>query len=169
MTASATIIRDHLRTYRFVHIALVMGSILYGLGVFFIHKYSPIPPTLHNAQVLNVIQYASIPYILIIMIIVKSLRAKMLAADSIFTNKENLDEESDKPPFLANYLSQLFILWALLEIITISGIVLFLISGELIFPLAIISMGVFLKILNGPSFEELKQLSKKYDLIKQGA
>jgi hypothetical protein len=30
-------------------------------------------------------------------------------------------------------------------------------------------MGVFLKILNGPSFEELKQLSKKYDLIKQGA
>ncbi len=166
MIESTTLIKDHMRTYRLIHLAMVMGSVIYGIVAILIHETAPMKPIVTDMQILTTIKYASIPYIIIIMIAIKILRTKMLSSNSIFIKKEldkKTDEESDKPPFLANYLSQLFIIWAIIETITIGGIILFLLSGELLFPLAIIAIGVFFKIINGPSFEELNQLSTKYD------
>ena len=168
MIEPTALIRKNLRTYRFVHLAMVMGSVVYGIVAILIHKTAPMDPIVTDTQILTTLKYASIPYIVVIMIAVKIFRAKMLASNSIFIKKtldESTNEESDKPPFLANYLSQLFIIWAIIETITIGGIILFLLSAELMFPLAIISIGVFFKIINGPSFEELNQLSTKYNSI----
>ena len=161
-----------MRKYRFIHIVMVMSSVIYGMLIFYIHEYIPITPIMTDVEMITIVKYATIPYIVVIMIATKILRDKMLSSDSIFIQKEphkKTGELSDKPPFLANYISKLFIIWAIIETIIIGGVMLSLLSGELIFPLAIITIGVFLKIINGPSFKELNQLSKKYhSILRQG-
>ena len=91
------------------------------------------------------------------------MRNKMLTSDAIFKKNEAAQAQSDQPPFLANYISSLFVVWALIEAIAIAGIVLFLVSGTLIVPLILVAIGVSFKLFNGPRLEELMQLSSRYD------
>lgn len=163
MTESATLIREHLRTYRFIHFAMVMANVIYGIVIVLIYKYSPIPPIDIDMNTLAIFKYGLVPYSIFIMIVAKILRTKLLNDDSMLIRKEGLDEDSDKPPFLANYISSLFIIWAIVETVAIGGIILFLLNAKLMFPLAIIFMSVFIMFVNGPNKEELNKLAAKYD------
>jgi hypothetical protein len=147
------------------HLAMVMGSVIYGVLIVYIDKYASIPPTITDLETLRTIEYASVVYVLGFMVAANVMRKKMLASDSIFKKKESAKTEADEPPFIANYLSALFITWALIEAVTIGGVVLFLISGKLMIPLVMISIGVLYKLANGPRLQELTQLGAKQNAI----
>ncbi|MBU1642130.1 hypothetical protein KKE54_02105 [bacterium] len=142
-----------------------MGSAIYGILIVFIHKYAPIPPSITDIETLNTIEYASVVYVLGFMVIANVMRKKMLASDSILTKKQSTKAESDEPPFIANYLTTLFIIWALIEAITFGGVVLFLTSAKLMIPLVMITIGVLFKLANGPRLEELMQLAAKQNAV----
>lgn len=165
MEEVGTLIRKKLQSFRIIHLAMVVGDIVYGVMIVFIHKYSPIPPTITDIETITTIEYSSVALLAIVIIAVNITRKKILASDSIFKKKETAKEQSDEPPFITNYLSSLFIIWALIQIIAISGIILFLVSGKLMIPLVLISIGVFIKLTNGPRLEELNQLAVKHESI----
>lgn len=165
MVEIATLIKKHLQTYRVIHFAIVMGSVTYGIVIFMIYNYTPISPKMQDLSVLSTLEYASIPYVISAFFFAKFLRSRGLDSTSIFMNKETSKTDKDKPVFLDNYLTLLFIVWAILETISIIGIVLFFMSAQIMIPLVLIAIAVFLKIANGPSLEELNKLSKKYESI----
>lgn len=161
MTETAALVQTKLKAYRIIHLAMVMGSVVYGVLIVYIHQYAPIPPTITDAGTLTTIGYALIFYIVGLMAVAAAVRKKMLGSDAIFERRETAKEPSDQPPFIANYLSSLFVIWAMIEAITIGGVVLFLTSGELMIPLITIAIGVFFKLVNGPRREELMELAVK--------
>lgn len=162
MTETAALVQTKLKAYRIIHLAMVMGSVVYGVLIVYIHQYAPIQPTITDAGTLTTIGYALIFYIVGLMAVSVVVRKKMLGSDSIFERRQAAKEPSDQPPFIANYLSSLFVIWAMIEAITIGGIVLFLTSGELMIPLITIAIGVFFKLVNGPRREELMDLAAKH-------
>jgi len=157
MTETATLIQTNLKVFRVKHMALVMGSMVYGLMVLYIHHYALIPPSITDTQALTTIEFALVFYIVALLIIAAVVRKNMLNSDAIFKERETAKELSDQPPFIANYLSSLFVVWAVIEAIAIGGIVLFLTSGKLTIPLIMISIAVIFKLANGPRREELMQ------------
>ena len=162
MTETAALVQTKLKAYRIIHLAMVMGSVVYGVLIVYIHRYAPIPPVITDAATLTTIGYALIFYIVGLMAVAAAVRKKMLGSDAIFERRETAKEPSDQPPFIANYLSSLFVIWAMIEAITIGGVVLFLTSGELMIPLITIAIGVFFKLVNGPRREELIDLAAKH-------
>ncbi|WP_345977976.1 hypothetical protein [Sulfurimonas sp. HSL3-7] len=159
MTETAALIQSKLKAYRIIHLAMVMGSVVYGVVVVYIHQYAPIPPTITDVQTVTMIEFALIFYIVGLLAAAAVTRKKMLNSDAIFKRRETAKEPLDQPPFIANYLSSLFVVWALIEAITIGGIVLFLTSGKVMIPLIMISIAVLSKLANGPRREELRQLA----------
>jgi len=162
MTKTAALIQTNLKVFRVKHMAMVMGSMVYGLMVLYIHQYALIPPSITDAQTLTMIEFALAFYILGLMAIALVMRKNMLNSDAIFNLRERAIGPSDQPPFIANYLSSLFVIWAVIEAIVIGGVVLFLTSGELTIPLIMIAIGVVFKLANGPRRKELMQLAAKY-------
>ncbi|WP_321778712.1 hypothetical protein [Sulfurimonas sp.] len=156
------LISKKMKSFRIVHLMLVMGDIIYGLLIIYIYEYSPITPILTDLDMLTTIEYSSIAVLAVLIIIVNITRNKILASNSIFKKKETTEEKTDEPAFISNYLSSLFIIWSLIEVITVGGIVLFLVSGKIMIPLVIISISVFIKLINGPRLQELNQLSLKH-------
>ncbi len=161
MTDTGSLIRTKLRSFRMIHLAMVMGSAIYGILIVFVHKYAPIPPSITDMETLSTMEYASVVYVLGFMVVANVMRKKMLASESIFKKNEDAKMQSDQPPFIANYLTSLFVVWALIEAIAVGGIVLFLVSGKLMIPLVMITIGVLYKLSNGPRLEELTQLASK--------
>ncbi len=165
-----TLIKKRLPTYRVIHFTIVMASVVYGGLIYYISQYAPIPPTLTDMQMITKLEYAAIPLVIAIVVITKMMRTKMLSSDSIFIRKQEYEADIEQPAFLGNYLSILFILWAIIEIMAIAGIVLFLTTGILTTSLALIALTAFFQIINGPNFEELNKLSAKYESMSlQGA
>jgi len=169
MKEAAALIQTKLKAFRVVHLAMVMGSVVYGVMIVYIHQYAPVPPTITDAQTLATIEHALVFYILGLMVIAAVTRKKMLGSGAIFKRRESAKVPSDQPPFFANYLSALFVVWAIIEAITIGGIVLFLTSGKLTIPLIMISIGVLFKLANGPRREELAQLASKHNSAMQNS
>ena len=161
MRETGSLIRTKLRSFRMIHLAMVMGSAIYGILIVYVHKYAPVPPSITDMQMLSTIEYASVAYVLGFMVIANVMRKKLLASDSMVKNKEDAKMQSDQPPFITNYLSSLFVIWALIEAIAVGGIVLFLVSGKLMIPLVMITIAVLYKLANGPRLEELTQLAAK--------
>ncbi|OHD86274.1 hypothetical protein [Sulfuricurvum sp. RIFCSPLOWO2_12_FULL_43_24] len=160
-----SLIREKLRAFRMIHFMMMMGSFTYGVVIVFIHLYAPIPPAINDASTLTTVTYGIFAYALIAVGIVRYMRQKLLSSDNIFKKSKDA-KNPDQPSFFSNYLSTLFILWSLCEAITIGGIILYLSSGQLETPLVLISFGIFLKLMNGPKFEELTALEKRYAAIK---
>ena len=165
MLDTNSLIREKLRAFRMIHFMMLMGSFTYGVVIVFIHTYAPIPPTINDASTLATLTYGIFVYALIAVGVVRYLRQKLLSSDQIF-KKNEAAQKLDQPSFFSNYLSTLFILWSLCEAITIGGIILYLVGGELEIPLILISFGIFLKLMNGPKFEELTALEKRYASIE---
>ncbi|WP_324172713.1 hypothetical protein [Sulfurimonas sp.] len=162
MTEINELISKKMKSFRLVHFMLVFGDVIYGLLIIYIYKYSPIAPILTDIDILTKIEYSSIAVLAVLIIIVNITRNKMLTSNSIFKKKETTEEKTDEPAFISNYLSSLFIIWSLIEVIAVAGIVLFLVSGKIMIPLVIISISVFIKLINGPRLQELNQLSLKH-------
>lgn len=162
MTEAAALIETKLKAFRIIHLMMVMGSVVYGVVIVYIHQYAPIPPTITDVQVLLTIEYAMIFFILGMLVIATLMRRSMLGSDKIFKKRENVKVPSDQPPFIANYLSSLFVVWSFIEAIAIGGIVLFLVSGKLMIPLIMISIAVMFKLANGPRCHELTDLALKH-------
>lgn len=162
MTETAALIQTKLKVFRVKHMAMVMGSMVYGLMVLYIHQYAPVPPSITDAQTLTTIEFSLVFYIMGLMAIAAMMRKNMLNSDTMFKQRESINEPSDQPPFFANYLSSLFVVWAVIEAIVIGGVVLFLTSGELTIPLIMIAIGVVVKLANGPRRDELMQLAAKH-------
>jgi hypothetical protein len=167
MTETAALIQTNLKVFRIKHMALVMGSMVYGFMVLYIHQYALIPPSITDDQTLTTIEFALVFYIVSLMAIAAVMRKNMLNSDAIFKQRETVNEPSDQPPFIANYLSSLFVVWAVIEAIVIGGVVLFLTSGKMTIPLIMISIGVIFKLANGPRREELIQLAAKHNAVGQ--
>ena len=165
MVEETSSLRDQLRTFRVIHFAIVMGSVTYGLVIAMIYFYQPMAPAMKDIQLLNTLEYVSVPYVIVIAAFVTMLRTKMLNSNSIFKKNETANTKYKGPPFMQNYLTQLFILWAIIETITIGGVILYFMSAKLTIPLVIISIGVFFKIMHGPRLEEVNKLSAKYETI----
>ena len=161
MTETGSLIRTKLRSFRMIHLAMVTGSAIYGILIVYVQKYAPIPPSITDIETLRTMEYASAVYVLAFMVIANVMRKKILASDSIFKKNEDAKMQSDQPPFIANYLTSLFVIWALIEAIAVGGVVLFLVSGKLMIPLVMITIGVLYKFANGPRLEELTQLAAK--------
>jgi hypothetical protein len=143
----------------------MMGSFIYGVTIVIIHLYAPLQPTIKDVSILTMVTYGIFAYALIAVGIVRYMRQKLLSSENIF--KKSKDAKfPDQPSFLGNYLSVLFILWALCDVVTIGGVVLYLISAQLETPLILIGFGIFLKLVNGPKFEELITLEKRYAVIE---
>lgn len=162
MTDMSTLIRKKLQAFRLIHLMMVMADVIYAVGIVYIYKYAPIPPTLTDMQTIATIEYSSVAFVALVIIAVNISRKKLLSSDSIFIRKETAKGNADEPPFFANYLSSLFILWAIIETIIVGGIVLFLTTGTLMVPLVLISVGGFFKLVSGPRFEELNHLGAKH-------
>ncbi len=169
MSETAALIQTKLKAFRIIHLAIVMGSVIYGVLIVYIHLYAPIPPSITDAETLTTIEFALIFYIVGLLAIAAYTRKKMLGSENIFKRREASKVPSDQPPFIGNYLSSLFVVWSLLEAVTIGGIVLFLTSGKLMIPLIMVSIGVLFKLANGPRHEELMQLSSKHKETAYGA
>lgn len=167
MEETVTLIRTKLQTFRMLHLAMVMADVVYGAVIVLITKYAPIPPTLTDIEFITQIEYALIVFVMLAIVGIRMARIKMLAAESILVKKESAtqtsQESEDTPPYFANYLSSLFILWAMIETIIISGVILFLTTAELYESLALIAIGAFIKISHGPKYEELSDLAKRYN------
>jgi hypothetical protein len=164
-----SLIKKRLQAFRLIHLVMVMADVIYAVVIVYIYKYAPIPPMLTDVHTIVTIEYSSVAFIAIVIIAVNVMRKKLLSSDSIFIKKETAKGNSDEPPFLANYFSSLFILWAIIETIIVGGIVLFLTTGNLMVPLVLISIGGFFKLLSGPRLEELNQLAAKHSsLLVQG-
>ncbi|DAB39508.1 MAG: hypothetical protein A2023_03015 [Sulfuricurvum sp. GWF2_44_89] len=159
------LIREKLRSFRFIHYAMIMGSFTYGVVIVFIHLYAPIPPTINDVSTLTSVTYGIFAYTLLAIGMIRYLRPKLLSSDQIF-KKNEVAEKSNQPSFFSNYMSTLFILWSICEAVTIGGIILYLIGGQLEVPLLLIGFGIFLKLVNGPKFEELTALEKRYAAIE---
>lgn len=159
MAETAALIQTKLKAFRIIHLAMVAGSVVYGVMVVYIHQFAPIPPTITDVQTLTMIEFALVFYIVGLLAAAAVARTRMLGSDAIFERREAAKEPSDQPPFIANYLSSLFVVWALIEAIAIGGVVLFLTSGKLMIPLIMISIAVLSKLANGPRREELTQLA----------
>lgn len=165
MVEIGNLIKTQLRTMKVIHFTMVMANVIYAVLIYYIYRYAPVPPTITDMQLITSLEYASIPYVLSVVVIAKILRSKMLASDTIFIKKVETKGNSDRPPFIGNYISSLFVVWAIIEVIAIAGIILFLTTGKLTVALALIALGVFFMLVNGPRFEELKKLSTKYESI----
>ncbi|MDD5359218.1 MAG: hypothetical protein PHI02_03030 [Sulfurovaceae bacterium] len=160
MLETSTLIKKELLKFKMIHFAIVMGNVIYGFVIYFIYTYTPITPSLNDNQMITNIEYGFVPLILGIIFVANKIRTTTLTSNSIFIQKREDKEDSNKPPFLVNYLSMLFIIWAVLEIISVGGVVFFLISGELMISLGLIALGVFFLMLNGPQLKELESLSE---------
>lgn len=165
MTEISMLIKEQLRTIKVIHFTMVMANVIYGIVIYYIYLYAPVPPSLTDIQLITNLEYASVPYVLSIVVIAKIIRNKMLASDSIFIKREETKKGPDRPPFIGNYISSLFVVWAIIEVIAIAGIILFLTTGKLTVSLALIAAGVFFMLANGPRLEELNKLSAKYESI----
>ncbi len=161
----SALIKNKLRSFRNIHLVMVLADVVYGVVIVYVSKYAPIEPTLTNMNFITTFESGIIAYTIFMVFTVIKVRKKFLSSDSIFVKKENTKVVSDEPPFIANYLSSLFILWALIETITIAGLILFLTTGELISSLVFIALGAFFKFVNGPQLEELNDLSQKFTSI----
>lgn len=161
----STLIRKKLQAFRLIHLMMVMADVIYAVVIVYIYKYAPIPPTLTDMQTIATVEYSSVAFIVIVIIAVNITRKKLLSSDSMFIRKETTKGNADEPPFFANYLSSLFILWAFIETIIVGGIVLFLVTGTLMVPLVLIFIGGFFKLVSGPRFEELNHLATKHASI----
>ena len=148
-----------------IHLMMVLADVVYGVVIVYISKYAQIPPTLTDTQFITNLEYGLAAYSVLMVIGVIITRKKILSSDSMFIIKENSKVESDEPPYFANYLSTLFILWALIETITIAGLILFLTTGELLTSLIFIIIGTFFKLSNGPTLDDLNTLSRKCSSI----
>lgn len=160
-----SLIREKIRAFRMLHWIMMMGSFMYGVTIVIIHLYAPLQPAIKDVSILTTVTYGIVVYALIAVGIVRYIRQKLLSSDNIF-KKSNDTKFPDQPSFLSNYLTVLFILWALCDVVTIGGIVLYLISAQLETPLILIGFGIFLKLVNGPKLEELKALEKRYAVIE---
>lgn len=160
MLETSILIKEQLLKFKMIHFAIVMANVIYGCVVYFIYTYAPIPPSLNDSQMITNIEYGFVPLVLGIIFVANKIRTTTLTSNSIFIQKRGDKEDSDKPPFLVNYLSMLFIIWAVLEVISIGGIVFFLISGKFMISLGLIALGVFFLMFNGPRLEELERLSE---------
>jgi len=162
MAETAKMIETKLKAYRIIHLIMVISSVVYGVMIVYIDQYAPIPPTITDVQTLTTIEYMLIFTLLSLIAITVLVRKEMLGSDKIFKKRATAKKLSEQPPFIANYLSSLFVVWSLIEAIAISGIVLFLVSGKLMMPLTLISIAVFFKLFNGPRREELTELASKH-------
>lgn len=160
-----SLIREKLRAFRMIHFAMMMGSFMYGVVIVFIHFNAPIPPSINDASTLTILTYGIFAYALLAVGVIRYMRQKFLSSDNIFKKIKDA-KNPDQPSFFSNYLSTLFILWSLCEVITIGGIILYLTSGQLEIPLFLIGFGIFLKLVNGPKFEELTALEKRYAVVE---
>ncbi|MFZ2888929.1 hypothetical protein [Sulfuricurvum sp.] len=165
MIDTNSLIREKLRAFRMIHFVMLMGSFMYGVVIVFIHLNAPIPPVINDASTLTTLTYGIFAYALVAVGIIRYIRQKMLSSDDMFKKTEDT-KFPDQPPFFARYMTLLFILWAICESVTIGGIILYLTSGQLEVPLFIIGFGIFLKLINGPKFEELTALEKRYAVIE---
>jgi len=137
-----------------------MASIGYGIMMAYIYKFSPIPPQLDEPEILNWIFYGMIVYALLAAGAVKVVRQKSLASSKIFVETEAMRQQKiEHPPFFGNYMTMLFIIWTILEVIAIGGILIFLLSGDVYTGLMFVGIAVFLKMIHGPKYEELSSLA----------
>ena len=147
MVEISNLIKTQLRTMKVIHFTMVMANVIYGVVIYYIYRYAPVPPTITDMQLMYYLNQRHLP------------------KDTIFIKKEETKGNSDRPPFIGNYISSLFVVWALIEVIAIAGIILFLTTGKLTVALALIALSIFFMLVNGPRFEELKKLSTKYESI----
>jgi hypothetical protein len=164
MEEMSTLIRKKLQSFRIVHLMMVLGDIIYGIVMLYIYKYAPIQPILKDAETISLLEYSSFLVAVTVIAIVIIIRKSMLASDSMFKVKES-NKSLDEPVFFANYLSMLFTIWAIIQIIAVIGVVLFLMGGKIIVPLVLIFIAASFKLFNGTRFEELNQLAVKQESI----
>lgn len=158
-----TVTREKLRSFRVIHWVMLMASIGYGVMMVYIHLYAPIPPSVTDGETLNTLLYGIIAYIACAIVLVKVLRQRIVGSDKIFLETEAMRQQKiEHPPFYGNYLSMLFILWSILEVIAIGGILFFLVSGDLNTGLIFVATAVLLKFINGPKYEELNGLLSRH-------
>ncbi|WP_294966591.1 hypothetical protein [Sulfurimonas sp.] len=165
MIETTKLIQKKIKTFKRLHILMILPDIVYACFIVYMYKYAPIPPVITDIQTLKIISYASIALMIILMMALKVARLRMLSSNSIFDRKETNKTNLDEPAFFANYLSVHFILWAIIEIIVICGIIIFLLSAQLLMPLILISVGLFFKLTNAPKAQDLTQLSEQYNSI----
>jgi len=160
-----SLIREKMKAFRMIHFVMLMGSAMYGVVIVFIHLNAPMPPIISDTSTLTTLTYGIFAYALVAVGIVRYMRQKMLSSDDMFKKSEDT-KFPDQPPYFGKYMTILFVLWAICESVTIGGIILYLTSGQLEVPLFLIGFGIFLKLINGPKFEELTALEKRYAVIE---
>jgi hypothetical protein len=165
MITTTELIQKKIKTFKLLHLIMTLPDVFFACLIIYSYKYAPMPPIITDKHTIKIIIYSSIALMIILMMVLKITRFRMLSSDSVYERKEKNKLNLNEPAFFANYLSVHFILWALIEIIVICGIIIFLLSAQLLMPLILISIGVFFKLTNAPKAQDLTQLSEQYNSI----
>ncbi len=152
------LISRKMMSFRIIHIAMVMGSVVYGIVILAIHNLSQLPPFIEDEGLLEQIGYMSIFFVVIMGLSAGMLRKKLLAS----ARSAVPADEADAARYLGRYITYLIIVWMVIESISVVGVVYFLMSGKIIYPLTLVAIAVVLKIVHRPKREELEGLVGRY-------
>lgn len=144
---------------KIIHFAMVAAVALYGFIMGMMEIYVPMPKVIDDPELLTMLGYGAAGFCLLLFALLPVLREFLLGKMAIDASE----------PFAAvekQYLTQLFILWAVVDFGAIAGVVVYLLGTDLSLSLISIGLSMVLMALQGARQNERDQLRTKYDALQ---
>jgi F0F1-type ATP synthase membrane subunit c/vacuolar-type H+-ATPase subunit K len=152
----------HFLTMRFIHLAMVVGVIIYGFVLWFTHYNTPMQALSNDDELQGMAKMGIIVYAVILFFVVSAFKKYFFSAQSINSIKGEQKKDANAPLYYGKYLTILFILWAMVETLPIFGIIYYFMFTDLEYALLIIGLSVVFMLCYRPRRDELSILENIY-------